>query len=107
MKFPIDLSIYKKQVFTTAQKELGAAEREQLLKNIEVVRDSVVFFTALANSKALAVCHQGPCSFSASSFLPPWQTARALVAIRTCAGSSGKNTVTRHERQHTLELCCF
>lgn len=53
MKFPIDLSVYKKQVFTTAEKELGAAEREQLQKNIEIVRDSIVFFTALANCKGL------------------------------------------------------
>jgi transketolase C-terminal domain/subunit/transketolase N-terminal domain/subunit len=53
MKFPIDLSVYKKQVFTTAQKELGATEREQLQKNIEIVRDSIVFFTALANCKGL------------------------------------------------------
>lgn len=53
MKFPIDLSVYKKQIFTTDQEELDAANREQLLKNIEVVRDSIVFFTALANCKGL------------------------------------------------------
>lgn len=53
MKFPIDLSVYKQLVFTTEQKELGVAQREQLRKNIEVVRDSIVFFTALANCKGL------------------------------------------------------
>ncbi len=53
MKFPIDLSVYKKQVFTTTEKELSAEQRTQLLKNIEIVRDSIVFFTALANCKGL------------------------------------------------------
>ncbi len=53
MKFPIDLSVYKQLVFTTEQKELGVAQREQLKKNIEVVRDSIIFFTALANCKGL------------------------------------------------------
>jgi transketolase C-terminal domain/subunit/transketolase N-terminal domain/subunit len=53
MKFPIDLSVYKKQIFTTAQQELGDTERDQLQKNIEIVRDSIVFFTALANCKGL------------------------------------------------------
>ena len=53
MKFPIDLSVYKKQVFTTDQQELDATQREQLLSNIKVVRDSIIFFTALANCKGL------------------------------------------------------
>ncbi len=53
MKFPIDLNVYKKQVFTTAEKELSAEQRAQLLKNIEIVRDSIIFFTALANCKGL------------------------------------------------------
>lgn len=53
MKFPIDLSVYKKQVFTTDQLELDGAQREQLQNNIQVVRDSIIFFTALANCKGL------------------------------------------------------
>ena len=53
MKFPIDLSVYKKLVFTTAQTELGNEQRQQLLKNIKIVRDSIIFFTALANCKGL------------------------------------------------------
>jgi len=53
MKFPIDLSVYKKQVFSTTQHELDAEQRQQLKKNIELVRDSIVFFTALANCKGL------------------------------------------------------
>ncbi|MFN2353500.1 MAG: transketolase C-terminal domain-containing protein [Desulfopila sp.] len=53
MKFPIDLSVYKKQVFSTTQHELDAEQRQQLKKNIELVRDGIVFFTALANCKGL------------------------------------------------------
>ncbi len=53
MKFPIDLSVYKQLVFTTSQSELSDEQRQQLKKNIEVVRDSIVFFTALANCKGL------------------------------------------------------
>lgn len=53
MKFPIDLNVYKKQVFTTAEKQLSEEQRAQLQKNIEIIRDSIVFFTALANCKGL------------------------------------------------------
>ncbi len=53
MKFPIDLSVYKKLVFTTSQQRLDKEQGEQLRKNIELVRDSIVFFTALANCKGL------------------------------------------------------
>lgn len=53
MKFPIDLSVYKQLVFSASQKELDGEQRRQLMTNIEVVRDSIVFFTALANCKGL------------------------------------------------------
>jgi transketolase C-terminal domain/subunit/transketolase N-terminal domain/subunit len=53
MKFPIDLTVYKQQTFSTNQTELSAEERTQLQQNIAVVRDSLVFFTALANCKGL------------------------------------------------------
>ncbi len=53
MKFPIDLSGYKKLIFTTSQQGLDREQGEQLRKNIELVRDSIVFFTALANCKGL------------------------------------------------------
>ena len=53
MNFPIDLGVYKKLVFTTDQQELTAEQRDQLLTNIQIARDSIVFFTALANCKGL------------------------------------------------------
>lgn len=53
MSFPIDLSGYKELQFDLTQQELTAEQRQQLSKNIEIVRDSLVFFTALANVKGL------------------------------------------------------
>lgn len=50
MKFPIDLKEYKSLKFDL-NGELK--DKEQLSKNIEIVRDSIVFFTALANTKGL------------------------------------------------------
>lgn len=53
MDFPIDLSAYIPLKFTPKQQELSAADRTILQKNIELVRDGIVFFTALANAKGL------------------------------------------------------
>ena len=53
MKFPLDLSAYTPLRLTTDQKALNAGQRDTLLANIGLVRDSIVFFTALANTKGL------------------------------------------------------
>jgi transketolase C-terminal domain/subunit/transketolase N-terminal domain/subunit len=53
MKFPIDLKIYKPLTFNTSDTSLSDSNRQALLDNIKVVRDSIVFFTALANCKGL------------------------------------------------------
>lgn len=53
MKFPIDLSAYKPLRFSVTQKGLDAEQRATLVANINLVRDSIVFFTALANTKGL------------------------------------------------------
>ncbi len=53
MKFPIDLSAYQPLRFSVNQQGLDAAQRATLLRNISLVRDSIVFFTALANTKGL------------------------------------------------------
>lgn len=53
MSFPIDLNKYKAVELSLSQKELSDEDRQQLKVNIEVVRDSLVFFTALANCKGL------------------------------------------------------
>jgi hypothetical protein len=53
MGFPIDLNQFKAVPFKLSQWELGEAQRRQFKTNIEIVRDSLDFFTALANSKRL------------------------------------------------------
>ncbi len=53
MDFPIDLSKYVSQKYDLTQNKLTADQRKALLDNIQIVRDSLVFFTALANVKGL------------------------------------------------------
>ena len=53
MSFPIDFSEYKSLSFDPSQKTLAGDQKQQLTTNIALVRDSLVFFTALANTKGL------------------------------------------------------
>jgi transketolase C-terminal domain/subunit/transketolase N-terminal domain/subunit len=53
MDFPIDVSKYVAQKYALDQDRLSDEQRKTLLGNIAIVRDSLVFFTALANVKGL------------------------------------------------------
>ncbi len=53
MDFPIDLNEYVPQKFDLQQTQLTDTQRKALTDNIRIVRDSLVFFTALANVKGL------------------------------------------------------
>jgi len=53
MTFPINLTSFKKITFSTSREELGGEQGQQLQTNIDLVRDSIVFFTAYANTKGL------------------------------------------------------
>ena len=53
MTFPIDLNAYKPVRLNLSQEKLDAGQRSVLGNNIALVRDSIVFFTALANTKGL------------------------------------------------------
>ena len=53
MGFPIDLTQYKALKFDLSQKKLTPDQKQQLQNNIMRVRDSIVFFTAYANTKGL------------------------------------------------------
>lgn len=53
MTFPINLDSYESLTFSISQDGLDGEQREKLKKNIALVRDSLVFFTALANVKGL------------------------------------------------------
>ncbi len=53
MTFPIDLSAFKQLQFPASQKELSPENLDLLRQNLALVRDSIVFFTAYANTKGL------------------------------------------------------
>ncbi|MGA7278544.1 MAG: transketolase C-terminal domain-containing protein [Desulfocapsaceae bacterium] len=53
MTFPIDFSAYQPLQLDPAQRQLSAEQKQILTTNIALVRDSLVFFTALANVKGL------------------------------------------------------
>ncbi|MDF1591427.1 MAG: transketolase C-terminal domain-containing protein [Desulfobacterales bacterium] len=53
MDFPIDLNQYQALTFDLSQKEMAPRQEEQLEQNIRLVRDSIIFFTAFANTKGL------------------------------------------------------
>lgn len=54
MSFPIDVSRYKTVAIDPRTTKLTEEQREQLQTNIEVVRDTIVFFTAIAGIKGYA-----------------------------------------------------
>ena len=53
MDFPIDLNVFKTLKFSTSQSEITDEQAVQLQANINVIRESIVFFTAYANTKGL------------------------------------------------------
>lgn len=54
MNFPINVSNYKPLRFDLPEKDLSAAKRAQLAANIRIVRDTIVFYTAIAGIKGFA-----------------------------------------------------
>ncbi len=60
MAFPIDLSKFVPVVLDLKQTELTGAQRAQLEQNIEVCRDTIIFFTAVAAARGLGGHTGGP-----------------------------------------------
>jgi transketolase len=60
MRFPIDVSSYKHLKIPLSQKSLTRTQLKQLITNINIVRDSIVFFTGLAGAKGLGGHTGGP-----------------------------------------------
>jgi transketolase len=54
MTFPIDVSAYKTLPIDPASGSLTPEQRDQLATNIQTVRDTIVFFTAIAGIKGFA-----------------------------------------------------
>ncbi len=53
MQFPMNLEGSKAPVFSLSQTELTEPQKQQLSDHIQLARDSIVFFTAYANTKGL------------------------------------------------------
>jgi len=53
MQFPFDLDRYTPVTFDLSQPEISPDQLERLRFNIQLIRDSIVFFTAYANTKGL------------------------------------------------------
>lgn len=73
MSFPIDVARYKPLAIDLGQKTLTAEQRTQLADNIQVVRDTIIFFTAIAGIKGYAG-HTG----GAYSIVPEYLVAESF-----------------------------
>jgi len=60
MRFPIDLAAYQPISLSLEQAALSADERAALQHNIALARDTIVFFTAVADAKGLGGHTGGP-----------------------------------------------
>src|SRR3954454_22686946 len=74
-RFPIDLKGLKPLELDPGKPYLGDEQRAALQHNIQLARDAIVFFTALAGAKGLSG-HTG----AASDTLPEPMIVRALIA---------------------------
>ena len=59
-EFPIPLDQYKALPLDPRNPKLTAEQRDTLKKNIEICRDAIVFFTAIADAKGLGGHTGGP-----------------------------------------------
>jgi len=94
MTFPIDLSTYQPVRFSVTQEALTGEQRAALQANIALVRDSIVFFTALANTKGLGG-HTG----GAYDIVP-----ELLIADGFMKGSDGCYPVYFDEAGHRVAI---
>ncbi|MEY4581221.1 MAG: hypothetical protein RL701_5924 [Pseudomonadota bacterium] len=60
MRFPIDLAAYQTVALNPAQGALAPTARAALLENIALARDTIIFFTAVADAKGLGGHTGGP-----------------------------------------------
>ncbi len=60
MRFPIDLDAFERVVLHADQPTLSEAQRSQLERNVQLCRDALIFFTAVADAKGLGGHTGGP-----------------------------------------------
>ncbi|NLN93265.1 MAG: transketolase [Candidatus Hydrogenedens sp.] len=53
MSFPLNVNAYKPVAINPFTDEITAEQRAQLLTNIQIMRDTIIFFTAVAGAKGL------------------------------------------------------
>ncbi|HDP36083.1 MAG TPA: transketolase [Candidatus Hydrogenedentes bacterium] len=94
MAFPMDVSKYQPVAIDPFEEELTPEKREHLLTNIQVMRDAIVFFTAVAGAKGLGG-HTG----GAYSIVP-----EALIADAFMKGSNRFYPVHFDEAGHRVAL---
>lgn len=94
MNFPFDLSAFTPVRLDADQVTLGPEQRATLLANIGLVRDSLIFFTALANTKGLGG-HTG----GAYDIVP-----ELLIADGFIKGSDAFYPVTFDEAGHRVAI---
>jgi transketolase C-terminal domain/subunit/transketolase N-terminal domain/subunit len=94
MGFPINLEDYTSLQFDIRQAELSEEQRRTLTRNIQLVRDCLVFFTALANVKGLGG-HTG----GAFDIVP-----EVLIADGFMKGSASLHPVYFDEAGHRVAI---
>jgi transketolase len=94
MSFPLNLSAYKAVAINPFTDEITAEQRAQLLTNIQIMRDTIIFFTAVAGAKGLGG-HTG----GAYSIVP-----EALIADAFMKGSDRFYPVHFDEGGHRVAL---
>lgn len=60
MRFPIDLGAFERVVLHAGQPTLSPAQRSSLERNVQLCRDALIFFTAVADAKGLGGHTGGP-----------------------------------------------
>ncbi|MCK5863441.1 MAG: transketolase [Candidatus Hydrogenedentes bacterium] len=94
MTFPIDVSQYKPVSIDPFKEDASSEKLEQLVKNIQIMRDVIIFFTAVAGAKGLGG-HTG----GAYSVVP-----EALIADAFMKGSDKIYPVHFDEAGHRVAL---
>ena len=94
MSFPFDFAQFRPLAFSPQDATLSEAQHEDLVYNVRLARDSLVFFTALANTKGLGG-HTG----GAYDIIP-----EALITNAFCKGSKNCFPVLFDEAGHRVAM---
>ncbi|MFP4192180.1 MAG: transketolase C-terminal domain-containing protein [Candidatus Hydrogenedentota bacterium] len=94
MSFPIDISGYKPVSFALDETTPSADKMAQLAQNVQIMRDTLIFFTAIAAGKGLAGHTGGPYSI----------VPEALIADGFMRGNKSVYPVHFDEAGHRVAL---